>query len=205
MNPSSVHAILLAAGAGRRFGGPKALLKLKGRWMLPRLVAALRAGGAEVVHLVLSPEAELGVRALGETGADQVHVNPDPDAGRTGSLLTALSQVPASAAVLCHPCDIPLLSADVVEALLSAWRGDDNRDDLLVRPVTPGGRGGHPLLLGANRVNELRTFPPDRPLREILQAHPNSIRDLRRIGDPGPFLDVDTPEQLALLESLLPS
>lgn len=173
--------------------------------MLPRLVNALRTGGAEVVHLVLSPEAELGVQALGETGADHLHINTDPEAGRTGSLLTALAQVPDGAAVLCHPCDIPLLSAEVVEALISTWRVADHRDEILVRPVTPGGRGGHPLLLGATRVRELRDFPPNRPLREILQAHPDSIRDLRRSGDPGPFLDVDTPEQLALLESLLPS
>lgn len=204
MKPSPLHAVVLAAGAGRRFGGPKAALQLSGRWMLPRLVEALRQGGAEKVHLVLSEAAAEAIAALGAHGADEVHLNPEPDAGRTGSLLCALPSVPAEAALLCHPCDVPLISPPVVAELVAEWRRDENRDLLLVRPVTPGGRGGHPLLLGRARVEELRAYPPDRPLRDLLRDHPDLVRDLKRSGDPGPFLDVDTPEQLALLESLLP-
>ncbi|MHC4824162.1 MAG: nucleotidyltransferase family protein, partial [Planctomycetota bacterium] len=84
-----------------------------------------------------------------------------------------------------------------------AWARCSNPQSLLARPVTPGGKGGHPLLLGADHIAKLRTFPADRPLRDLLRDAPDSILNVLRRGDPGPFLDVDTPEQLELLESLL--
>ena len=65
-------AVLLAAGRGERFGFPKAALEIQGDWILPRLVEALREGGAHKVALVLSPESQSAISERGETGADLV-------------------------------------------------------------------------------------------------------------------------------------
>ncbi len=201
---SGVHAVLLAAGRGRRFGGPKAALHLHGRWMLPRLVRALRQGGAASVTVVLSDAAEAAIRPLGESGADQEVRNPDPEAGRTGSVLAGLATVPEHAeGVLLHPCDVPLLSAPAVAALLSRWGAEPGRPGLLARPVTPAGRGGHPLLVGAERLPTLRRYAPDRPLRDLLEEDRDRILNVPVAGDPGPFFDINTREQLQLLEKLL--
>lgn len=196
-------AILLAAGSGRRLGLPKALLELRGTWMLPRLVNALYTGGCRSVRIVVRPEDLPILEARGGCGEAILLPNPQASAGRTGSLQIGLADLPQGDAVLIHPCDIPLLSADAVHQLLQAWGHCPRPQGLLARPVTPGGKGGHPLLIGADRLTGLRTWPADRPLRDLLREDPDALLNVVRRGDPGPFLDVDTPEQLELLESLL--
>jgi len=200
----SLEAILLAAGAGRRLGTPKALLELNGRWMLPSLIRALRAGGAEVVRVVIREEEREELLARGLDGLATLLVNPEPTRGRSSSLRCGLMSVPLDAAVLIHPCDVPLLSGAAVASLVAAWRAHPQRDALAARLVTPGGRGGHPLLLGRNRAAEARALVDSESLRSLLHRDPATRMDLPLRGDPGPFLDVDTPEQKALLESLLP-
>ena len=86
MSHPPVHAALLAAGSGRRLGLPKAALQLRGVWALPHLVRTLKQGGAHSVVLVLSELALDAIADLGHPGADREARNPDPDAGRTGSL-----------------------------------------------------------------------------------------------------------------------
>jgi len=205
---AAVDAILLAAGAGRRLGQAKALLEVRGRWMLPRLVQSLRSGGCRQVVVVTRPELLDPIRERGGCGADEVVLHPDPDSGRSGSIQRGLAAVCGvvrePAAVLIHPCDIPLLSGEAVHQLLQAWRQAKAPESLAARLVTPGGRGGHPLLLGRERFPEIRELGPDQPLRELLRSRPDALLDVPRRGDPGPFLDVDTPEQLQLLETLLP-
>jgi CTP:molybdopterin cytidylyltransferase MocA len=58
-------------------------------------------------------------------------------------------------------------------------------------------------LLGPGWRRELQESDPDRPLRDLLRMAPQALRNVR-CDDPGAFLDVDTPEQLQLLEALLP-
>jgi nicotine blue oxidoreductase len=200
----AADAVLLAAGAGRRFGGPKALMEVRGTWVLPMLVEALRAGGCARVAVVLPEAIADTVERRGGCGADLVARNADPDAGRTGSIQCGLQALGTpQGPLLVHPCDIPLLAGAVVARLIATWRAHPERDRALIRPVTPGGKGGHPLIVGALRVEELRMYPVDRPLRDLLRDHADRVQDVVIRGDPGPFLDVDTPEQLQLLESLL--
>ena len=207
MPPESPFAVLLAAGHGKRFGFPKSAMEIHGNWILPGLVDALREGGALKVALVLSAESKAAISGKGETGADVVVLNPTPETGRTGSLQAGLralmadsEEVPFSALV--HPCDVPLLSREVVAALIRAHKSLESPGKGLVRPTTAGGRGGHPLLLGVSRVKDVLGYRPDQSLRTLLVDHPDSVLDLHVPG-PGPFLNVNHPEQLALLESLM--
>lgn len=200
--PFAVEAVLLAAGAGLRLGGPKALLELRGRWMLPQVAAALRDGGARRVHVVLRPQdaPEIARRGL---PADCVPVlNPHPERGRNASLACGLNQVPEGCAVLVHPCDVPLVQAEDVRRLIAAWTATPRPAEWIARPVTRGGRGGHPLLLGAERLAEARSLAPERSLRDLLHADPARRIDVT-CESPGPFLGVDVPEQKTWLESLL--
>ncbi len=200
-----VHAILLAAGSGKRLGMPKAALKVKDRWMLPELVRNLRIGGAARVSLVLSSPALDAIADLGMPEADDEVLNPTPELGRTSSLQAALPLVQEGHALLIHNCDIPLLRAEVVVQIIQQWSRLAEPNSALARPVTSGGRGGHPLLVGGDLVEEARALNPDQPLRDLLHRHRDSTLDVKIADDPGPFLDVNTAEQLALIESLLRS
>ena len=203
MSHPPVHAALLAAGAGRRLGLPKAALQLRGTWVLPHLVRTLKQGGAQSVVLVLSELALDAIADLGLPEADREVRNPNPDAGRTGSLQCAIAEIPEDAAILVHPCDMPLLQPESVQAVISAWNRAGAPAHGCVRPISSARRGGHPLLLGPSWREELLASDPDRPLRELLR-HPQAQLIDVPCHDPGAFLDVDTPEQLQLVESLLP-
>lgn len=208
MNHPPIDAILLAAGAGRRLGYPKAQLRIQGKWMLPRLVTAFHQGGIRKVILVLSETAREGIANLGTTQADLIVLNPCPEQGRNSSIRCGveglgLGTEQAPAGIMIHACDIPLLSSKVVKKVRKRWQKSDQPTRMLARPITPGGRGGHPLLVGADLYPELLALGSEHSLREIVHADPSRRLDVRITGDPGPFLDVDTTDQLQLLESLL--
>ncbi len=156
------------------------------------------------MQIVIRDEMRAELRARGIESEARLCVNPAPERGRSSSLRCGLEALPADCAVLIHPCDVPLLSAQAVATLVEAWQGHPRRDELAARLVTPSGRGGHPLLLGGTRAAEARALGDQDSLRTLLHRDPRTRLDVVLRGDPGPFLDVDTPEQLELLESLLP-
>jgi CTP:molybdopterin cytidylyltransferase MocA len=200
---SPIHAVVLAAGKGTRLGYPKAALVVQDQWMLPILMKALRLGGATRITLVLSKESQQAIQNLGETGADALILNPSPEDGRMSSVFLGIQSTQSEEALLIHPCDIPLLSPDVLLKMRRAWQREPNPQELFVRPVTSAGRGGHPLLIGADLVPKLQALPAGQNLRDFMRQHSERILNVTIPRDPGPFLDVNTPEQLQLLETLL--
>lgn len=145
MGRARVDGIVLAAGAGTRFGGPKALARDAGGvpWVA-RVSAALRAGGCRDVIAVLGARAE-EARALVPEGV-RIVVAPDWAEGLSRSLAAGLAAANDRAeAVVVATVDIPELPAAAVARVIAA--APEPRD-ALVR-ATYGGRPGHPALLGA--------------------------------------------------------
>ena len=139
----SVAGLLLAAGAGRRFGRPKALAE-GGAW-LRRSVEVLVDGGCFPVRVVLGAQAEVAARLL--PGTDMVVVAHDWRTGMAASLKAGLQAAaairPEPDAVLVHLVDLPDVTAGVVARLRTAATGPDG----LAR-ATYQGRPGHPVVLG---------------------------------------------------------
>src|SRR5262249_39848884 len=86
--PEVIASVLLAAGASRRMGTPKALLDYRGETFLDRLI---RVTGAvcDPVIVVLGHHAQ-EIRGRVKSAAHFV-VNPDPERGQLSSLQTALA------------------------------------------------------------------------------------------------------------------
>ena len=109
--PPKVAGVLLAAGAGIRYGMPK-VLAAQGEW-LNRAVDALHGGGCDDVVVVLGAaivEVPPPARAVvAEAWAD----------GLSASLRAGLSAVDADYAVL-HTVDTPDIGADVVRRVIAA-------------------------------------------------------------------------------------
>src|SRR5687768_9682673 len=55
---SKVAGLVLAAGGGRRYGGPKALVSRQGQLLVERAVATLRDGGCAPILVVVGAEAD---------------------------------------------------------------------------------------------------------------------------------------------------
>src|SRR5687767_10513451 len=108
-----IACVVLAAGAGRRAGGPKALLTLEGVSFLARAVAVVSRPGVEVVCAVLGHEAARVEREAGPLPPVDLVVNPAHESGMLSSLLCGLDHAEArgAEAVLIHPVDHPRVEA----------------------------------------------------------------------------------------------
>ena len=137
MIPASAAGLVLAAGEGRRFGGPKAIVELDGERLVDRAVRLLTDGGCAPVVVVD------GAVRLTVPGARVVH-NPDWRTGMGSSVrvgLAALTGEDVSAAVVVL-VDQPWLGAQCVRRLREARAGG-----AFVAAATYEGKRGNPVLL----------------------------------------------------------
>lgn len=184
--------IVLAAGASHRMGSPKALLSIDGRPAVEVVVAALRAGGADPVIVVVGRHAAK-IRAGAKLDDATVIDHAGWADGRTSSLQAGLRAVPADAAVaVVALVDMPYVRATSVRALLDAFAATHGAE--VAVPVYTG-RRGHPIVLGRKLFAGLLALGPDEPPRALIRG----ARDVEvRVADPGVLVDLDTPEDVAI-------
>jgi CTP:molybdopterin cytidylyltransferase MocA len=190
---TGVAAVVLAAGASRRLGRPKALLDFDGLTALELTLRSLRRGGVSSGVVVTGDGSDVIRRAV-DPSPFVWALNPMPEAGRTGSLVIGLGAVGA-VDVLFWPVDRPLASADTVRALVAA-RMEEARQgaaagaaDLLV--PEHDGRRGHPLILRAALRPALLAAAPDASLRDLLRDA-GASRRVVPVDDPGIHFNLDT-------------
>lgn len=204
-----VAGLLLAAGAGRRMGGPKALLRHppddagaaagwpEGEPWVARAARILAEGGCSPVLVVLGAAAEQA-RPLIPPGVRTV-VAEDWAEGMGASLrrgLAALAALTGEAALKGEPggavavlvalVDTPGVTSQVVARVRVAATGPE----VLARAAY-GGRPGHPVLLGAAHWGPAASLASgDSGARAYLAG-----RDVATVecGDLGSGDDVDRP------------
>jgi len=196
----SFGAVLLAAGAGRRMGGCKALLDLGGRPALSHALDALRDGGVESVRVVLGHQAHDVKERVDLSGCDVV-VNPQPERGQTSSLRAGLALAPwATDAWLLHTVDHPLVEASDVAALLAAWKMRDAQTEILA-PST-GSRRGHPVVFAAALAREFEALGDEDAAHQVIRRNPERVQHLV-LASPWLVHDLDTPDDLAAARQAL--
>lgn len=167
----SVAGLLLAAGAGRRFGMPKALVRHGGELFVEHAADALHDGGCAPVVVVLGALAA-DVRSTADLSGSSVVDNPDWEAGMGSSLRAGLVALAGSAAsaVLVLPVDTPGITATAV-ARFVAIASSGTPEDVLAR-ATYGGQPGHPVLIGRSRWDEVAALADgDEGARPYLARH----------------------------------
>jgi CTP:molybdopterin cytidylyltransferase MocA len=180
-----VAGLLLAAGAGRRFGGPKALAEIDGEPFVLRALAALTAAGCAPIRVVLGAAAE-EVSALLPDPAQAVRAE-DWATGMGASLragLNALERTEGPVAALVHLVDLPWVGADIL-ARIAAQATDE-----AVARAAYDGIPGHPVLLGRHWWPQIaKTAHGDRGARDWLATRPDLT--LIECGDLGSGQDID--------------
>jgi len=184
--------LLLAGGAGRRMGRPKALVELDGQPLLRRALDALHAGGCAPLVVVLGAAAD----QVAELVADDVRVVIAADwaEGMGASLragLRALAELPEVTAALVHLVDLPGVGAPAISRMVAESTGDPA---VLARAAYHG-VPGHPVLLGrAHWAGVLAAARGDAGARDYLAGHPAlRLVECGELADPR---DVDTPDAL---------
>jgi len=190
-----IAAILLAAGEGRRIGGPKALLRIEGETFLSRCARLLLRPGVERLIVVFGHEAER-VCAMAGVPNDALRVTNTAyhEGGMLSSILRGLDAAEAldAQAALIHPVDHPLVGEATVEGVLAALR-----DGAIIAVPSYASRRGHPGGFARAAWAELRGAAGDRGARAVLQDHPEWVRHVP--GDAGCVSGIDTPEDLQRL------
>jgi CTP:molybdopterin cytidylyltransferase MocA len=140
---NGVAGLLLAAGGGRRYGQPKALVVRDGRLAVERALDVLRDGGCDPLAVVLGAAAG-EVRARADLAQATAVDNPDWATGMGSSLrvgLAALDAVDAVAALVML-VDTPGVTPAAVRRL-AALAGP-----AVLARAGYHGQPGHPVLLG---------------------------------------------------------
>ena len=180
-----VVGLVLAAGAGRRFGGPKAVVELEGERLVDRAVRVLAEGG------ISGPYVVSGSVALTVAGAVVVE-NPDWASGMASSLRAGLDALPADAdGALVVLVDHVGLTGAAVRRVADSATGPAS-----LVAATYGARQGHPVLLGRDWWPEVRaTARGDQGARAVLAAHPDVLVPVE-CSDVASAADVDRPSDL---------
>jgi molybdenum cofactor cytidylyltransferase len=140
--------LVLAAGEGRRFGGPKQLARIAGRPLVEHALAAL--AGLDRVVVVLGARAE-EIRAGADLRGAEVVVCEDWAEGMGASLRRGLAALGEAGEVVVVLADQPFITPEVVARVRIA-PGAAAR-------ATYGGAPGHPVVLRRGlltRAGELR-------------------------------------------------
>ena len=180
-------ALVLAAGASKRLGQPKALVEIGTTTLVGLAVRRLFAAGCEPVVVVTRQSLQFDVmtQALNAT----VVVNADPEGGRTGSVQRGLLALMGDKGrtprkVIIAPVDRP------------GW-ATEHAVQLMEHDVTTNlscaGKKGHPLLLHDPDIERILAANPNAPLRDLIR--PQSCE----VDAPYLSLNIDTPEDLGAL------
>jgi molybdopterin-guanine dinucleotide biosynthesis protein A len=194
-----MRGAVLAGGAARRYGGrPKGLVELGGRRILDRVVDLL-AGvtGAPPLLVANAPEGSSWRRDL------RTMTDARPGYGSLGGIYTAVTAGPGP--VLCVAWDMPFLTAELLEALVSGSAGFD-----AFLPESDGRRGVEPLcaVYGPACAAAIERRLEAHDLRAIgfhgdVNVGTLSLARVRACGDPDVlFFNVNSPEDLARAEAV---
>lgn len=167
-----VCGVVLAAGAGERFGGPKVLVP---GWLDSACSTLLSAGCTRVVVVLgAAPDA-----ALPDDPRVTAVVAADWKKGMSHSLRAGLAAVTESAALITL-VDLPGLPASVVQRVIAA--------DGPLRQAVFAGRPGHPVLVSLPDPALLDSLEGDHGARDYLVA--NGVAEVE-CGDLWSGADVD--------------
>jgi len=183
--------VILAAGRSERMGAQKLLLPFGTTTLLGR---ALEAASDFSIVVVVAPALVAHVTARPN---QTVIVNDAPERGMAHSLAmadAAIADRGAALAVLLG--DTPLVDAALVRRMVAA-RGDAD----VAYPVR-GGIAGHPVIFGPSVRPELARLAAGDTLRS-LRDDPSRRRSEVHIDEEAPYLDVDTPQDLARAHATL--
>lgn len=183
-----VVGIVLAAGAGTRFGGGKQLALLDGRPLLEHALAALASAPVEDRIVVLGDGSDAILAEVDLHGARAVICDSWAE-GQSASLRAGVDAAgPEAEAVVVTLGDQPRIASRAIAAVVAARGGDVQA----VR-ATYAGTPGHPVVIERDLFGAVRALSGDVGARAVLRGA--RVRDVScdGLGDPG---DVDTRDQL---------
>ncbi|MFN0149078.1 MAG: NTP transferase domain-containing protein [bacterium] len=192
----TIAACVLAAGAGKRMGAPKALVTIDGRALLDLILESLSGADVSPSYVVTRPDAHAVAAIVAARGATLV-VNPAPERGMLSSIHACLDAIATDPlgrgadALLVAPVDCPHVSAATIGALIAEFAR--TRAPIVVPCYR--GRRGHPVIFSRALFGELAAAPLDIGARAVVRAHARDRIEFD-VDDPAVLDDFDHPRDL---------
>ena len=182
-----IGGIVLAAGAGERFGGRKQLAELDGRPLLEHALAAMAAAPLDRVVVVLGAYADEVLAAVDLHGAEPLVCERWRE-GMAASLRAGAHALADCDALVVALGDEPWLAPEAVARVVAARGGGT----AAVRAFYDG-RPGHPVLIERELFGRLGRLRGDAGARALLAEVEVRRVDCDDLGGGG---DVDTSDAL---------
>lgn len=184
----NLAAIVLAAGAGRRFGGGKLSALFRGEPLIAHAIRAARAAPVERVIVVCPPGLDIG----GWPGTPSVEALRIASPELSASLKAGIAAAQGCDGAFVFLGDMPLVPHEMAASLASML------DANFAAVPRHGGKSGHPVLLSACAFPEIAGLTGDQGAGPLLKAR----ADVAFLDwpDNGVLIDVDRVEDLAALE-----
>jgi len=185
-------AVILTGGLSRRMGQPKALLPLGKHSFLEGIVASYRSAQITSLLAVTHGALKNDPRFPPLDGVDFI-VLEQPTESPLQTLWHALDRIEGHlAAFFVHPVDHPFVRPATLAEMARVYAEEK---PMIVQPRC-GKSGGHPVLIDASLIPEIRKASPDQGLREVVRADPGRVRRLA-VKDEGVLKGINTPDDLA--------
>jgi molybdenum cofactor cytidylyltransferase len=193
-------AVIPAAGRSRRMGRPKLLLPWHDGTVFSALLTAWKHSRVERVVVVVHPDDE-EIAAIGRAMGVHVVVPAAPPAEMKDSVALGLAWIearfgpPADAAWLLAPADLPLLSPQVIDVLLSTHVANCSAAQagvaLPILVPTYSGRRGHPVLFPWSLASEVQHLAAGEGVNALIKRAAVSQIECGAAAAPA---DIDTPD-----------
>ena len=196
---SRIGLLILAAGASTRLGQPKQLLTIHGKPLLRCMAERAIAANADPVGIVLGAQAARIRPSLIDLPTHLIH-NQAWATGMASSircgLQTILTVAPDLDAIILLVCDQPFVSTPLIQQLMTASQSSH-------APIIASAYAdtlGVPALFHKILFPELLTLRGDGGAKSLIRRH---ARDCHGIPFAAGAIDLDTPEHLEILASLV--
>ena len=192
---NGVSAIVLAAGAGSRFGGGKLLAPFAGKTLIEATLDGMHDAPVDEIILVLGNQSE-ELRNVCEPYGVRVVENPSWEEGMSTSVRAGLAATkPETQAAVFLLADQPLVGSEAVARLVDAYEKGAE-----VAIATYEGAPRNPVLFSRDTWPTLgRELSGDAGARGFIRRHPELVTEVPcdEVADPA---DVDTVEDLGYIE-----
>ena len=186
--------VLLAAGAGKRFGGNKLTAQVHGKPMYLWAMENIEEMKTELPAVVVTGTPEI-VSAAEAKGMIAIF-NGQPELGISLSIRLGIEAVIQEDrkvdGVLFMVCDQPWLEKTTLVRLMSEFDGG-------ILALSYGERRGNPVIFSREYLKELSELSGDIGGRQVMARHRENVRFLE-VNDEKELQDIDKREQIEVIE-----